>query len=112
MEFSLERLGTSKKETLIVGDRLETDIASGQAAGCPTAVGVERRLDTGTGRDVETVTDHHCGESGGVWLDKNWRCLNKATLWDGVCYFMVLSLSSALELASPSAQRFVAVGVG
>jgi 4-nitrophenyl phosphatase len=38
MEFSLERLGTSKKETLIVGDRLETDIASGQAAGCPTAV--------------------------------------------------------------------------
>jgi 4-nitrophenyl phosphatase len=38
MEFSLERLGTSREETLIVGDRLETDIASGQAAGCPTAV--------------------------------------------------------------------------
>jgi 4-nitrophenyl phosphatase len=37
MEFSLERLGTNKEETLIVGDRLETDIASGQAAGCPTA---------------------------------------------------------------------------
>jgi 4-nitrophenyl phosphatase len=37
MEFSLERLGTGKEETLIVGDRLETDIASGQAAGCPTA---------------------------------------------------------------------------
>jgi 4-nitrophenyl phosphatase len=37
MEFSLERLETSKEETLIVGDRLETDIASGQAAGCPTA---------------------------------------------------------------------------
>lgn len=37
MDFSLERLGTSKEETLVVGDRLETDIASGQAAGCPTA---------------------------------------------------------------------------
>ncbi len=37
MEFSLERLGTSREETLVVGDRLETDIASGQAAGCPTA---------------------------------------------------------------------------
>lgn len=37
MEFSLERLGTSKEETLVVGDRLETDVASGQAAGCPTA---------------------------------------------------------------------------
>lgn len=37
MEFCLERLGTSKEETLVVGDRLETDVASGQAAGCPTA---------------------------------------------------------------------------
>jgi len=37
MELSLERLGTTKEETLIVGDRLETDIASGQAVGCPTA---------------------------------------------------------------------------
>jgi 4-nitrophenyl phosphatase len=37
MELSLEILGTTKEETLIVGDRLETDIASGQAVGCPTA---------------------------------------------------------------------------
>ena len=37
MELSLERLGTSKQETLVVGDRLETDIAAGQAVGCPTA---------------------------------------------------------------------------
>lgn len=37
MELALERLGTSKEETLVVGDRLETDIASGQAVGCPTA---------------------------------------------------------------------------
>lgn len=38
MELSLERLGTTKQETLVVGDRLETDIAAGQAAGCPTAL--------------------------------------------------------------------------
>lgn len=38
MELGLERLGTRKEETLIVGDRLETDIAAGQAVGCPTAL--------------------------------------------------------------------------
>jgi 4-nitrophenyl phosphatase len=37
MELALERLGTKKEETLVVGDRLETDIAAGQAVGCPTA---------------------------------------------------------------------------
>lgn len=37
MELALERLGTSREETLVVGDRLETDIAAGQAVGCPTA---------------------------------------------------------------------------
>jgi 4-nitrophenyl phosphatase len=38
MELSLEILGTRKDETLVVGDRLETDIAAGQAVGCPTAL--------------------------------------------------------------------------
>ena len=38
MEMSLERLGTKKEQTLVVGDRLETDIAAGQAVGCPTAL--------------------------------------------------------------------------
>ncbi|HXQ33415.1 MAG TPA: HAD-IIA family hydrolase [Anaerolineales bacterium] len=38
MELSLELLGTKKEETLVVGDRLETDIASGRAVGCPTAL--------------------------------------------------------------------------
>jgi HAD superfamily hydrolase (TIGR01457 family) len=38
MELSLERLGTLKEETLVVGDRLETDIAAGQAVNCPTAL--------------------------------------------------------------------------
>jgi 4-nitrophenyl phosphatase len=38
MDLSLEKLGTKKEETLVVGDRLETDIAAGQAVGCPTAL--------------------------------------------------------------------------
>jgi 4-nitrophenyl phosphatase len=38
MELSMEKLGTQKEETLVVGDRLETDIAAGQAVGCPTAL--------------------------------------------------------------------------
>jgi len=38
MELALERLGTTKDETLIVGDRLETDIAAGQAVGCKTVL--------------------------------------------------------------------------
>ena len=38
VELSLEMLGTKKEETLVVGDRLETDIVAGQAIGCPTAL--------------------------------------------------------------------------
>jgi 4-nitrophenyl phosphatase len=38
MELSMEKLGTKREETLVVGDRLETDIAAGQAVGCPTAL--------------------------------------------------------------------------
>lgn len=38
MELALERLGTSREETLVVGDRLETDVAAGQAVGCRTAL--------------------------------------------------------------------------
>lgn len=38
MEMALERLGTKKENTLVVGDRLETDIAAGQTVGCPTAL--------------------------------------------------------------------------
>jgi 4-nitrophenyl phosphatase len=37
-DFALEKLGTQPKETLVVGDRLETDIHGGQLAGCPTAL--------------------------------------------------------------------------
>ncbi len=38
LELALNRLGTSREATLVVGDRLETDIAGGQALGCPTAL--------------------------------------------------------------------------
>jgi len=38
MELSMERLGTRRKETLVIGDRLETDIVAGQSAGCPCAL--------------------------------------------------------------------------
>jgi 4-nitrophenyl phosphatase len=38
IEIARERLGTSQEETLVVGDRLETDISAAQAAGCPCAL--------------------------------------------------------------------------
>jgi 4-nitrophenyl phosphatase len=38
MELALEVLGTSREKTLVVGDRLETDIAAAQAVGCPAAL--------------------------------------------------------------------------
>lgn len=58
MEFSLEKLGTTKDETLIVGDRLETDIAAGQAVGCPTAAmlsGVSTREEVEAWRPTPTI---------------------------------------------------------
>ena len=47
MDLSLEKLGTTNVETLVIGDRLETDIAAGQAVGCLTALvlsGVSTRV--------------------------------------------------------------------
>jgi 4-nitrophenyl phosphatase len=38
LELARERLGTSIRETLVVGDRLETDITGGQNAGYPVAL--------------------------------------------------------------------------
>ncbi len=38
MDLSMEKLGTTNKETLVIGDRLETDIAAGQRVSCPTAL--------------------------------------------------------------------------
>lgn len=38
MELALERLALPRESALVVGDRLETDIAAGQAAHCSTAL--------------------------------------------------------------------------
>jgi len=38
LELALERLGTPKECTYVIGDRIETDIAGGQALGAPTAL--------------------------------------------------------------------------
>jgi len=38
IELSLEKLRSTKEETLVVGDRPETDIAAGQRVGCRTAL--------------------------------------------------------------------------
>jgi 4-nitrophenyl phosphatase len=35
---AIQRMGIPIKATLVIGDRLETDIAGGQALGCPTAL--------------------------------------------------------------------------
>lgn len=48
LELGLQRMGVSAAETLVVGDRLDTDIAGGQALGCPVALvltGVSTRAD-------------------------------------------------------------------
>ena len=37
-QLAMQRMGVSAKETLVVGDRLETDILGGQNAGCKTAL--------------------------------------------------------------------------
>jgi 4-nitrophenyl phosphatase len=38
IELAYKQLGTDRSETLVVGDRIETDIAAGQAAGLPVAL--------------------------------------------------------------------------
>ena len=38
LELALERLGTPREFTFVVGDRIETDILAGQAVGCSTAL--------------------------------------------------------------------------
>ncbi len=61
MELALEKLGTQKEETLVVGDRIETDIAAGQGVGCQTALvlsGVSSKLQADSWRPaVDLVAD-------------------------------------------------------
>lgn len=65
MDLSLERLGTKKEETLVIGDRLETDIAAGQGIGCPTAVvlsGVSTREQAEDWNPPPTIIANDLGE--------------------------------------------------
>ncbi len=58
MYIALERLGTKPRETLVVGDRLETDIVAGKAARCKTALvlsGVTTQKQVDTWRDKPNV---------------------------------------------------------
>lgn len=61
MELSLEKLGVKKEEALVVGDRLETDIAAGQGAGIPCAMvlsGVSTKEDADAWQPkVDIITD-------------------------------------------------------
>ena len=62
--LSMLIIGTPAEETLMIGDRLDTDILSGARAGCRTALvltGVSTRADAETGEItpdlvVETLT--------------------------------------------------------
>jgi 4-nitrophenyl phosphatase len=67
-EIALKRLGTSPQETIIVGDRIETDIIGGQQIGCLTSLvlsGVTDKSSAQTWRpapdiiaaDLETVVE-------------------------------------------------------
>ncbi len=38
LELAMQRMGTTPEDTLVIGDRLDTDIAGGQSLGCPTAL--------------------------------------------------------------------------
>jgi 4-nitrophenyl phosphatase len=56
--FALERLNTSPSETLVVGDRLDTDIAGAQKIGCRTALllsGVATEADAMNWRPVPDI---------------------------------------------------------
>ena len=58
MQIALERLGTRPEETMVVGDRLETDVAAGQAAGCKTALvlsGVSTKEQAQTWQPAPTI---------------------------------------------------------
>jgi len=61
LNLGLDRMGTPRDRTLVVGDRLETDIAGGQAAGCPTALvlsGVStREMGEGWEPKVDLIAD-------------------------------------------------------
>ncbi len=68
-EIALERLGLPAGEVLVIGDRLETDIAAGQALGSPTALvlsGVSRPDEAETWTPPPTLIARDLAELLGV----------------------------------------------
>jgi len=61
VDLACQRLGMPKEKVLVVGDRLDTDIAAGQAAGCPVALvlsGVSSRMEAVAWRPrVDVIAD-------------------------------------------------------
>jgi 4-nitrophenyl phosphatase len=61
VDMACQRLGMPKESVLVVGDRLDTDIAAGQAAGCPVALvlsGVSSRMEAVAWRPrVDIIAD-------------------------------------------------------
>jgi 4-nitrophenyl phosphatase len=57
-EILLRDLGTTPAETLVVGDRLETDIAGGLALGCPTALVLTGVSDEAMAASSNTAPGH------------------------------------------------------
>jgi 4-nitrophenyl phosphatase len=57
-EILLRGLGTTPAGTLVVGDRLETDIAGGRALGCPTALVLTGVSDEAMAGVSDTPPDH------------------------------------------------------
>ena len=56
--FALERLGITPEDALVVGDRLETDIAGGQAAGCQVGVVLTGVSDAAMAREWRPAVDY------------------------------------------------------
>lgn len=56
-QFALERMGMTAEETLVVGDRLETDIAGAQNLGSPCAVVLSGVCDEATAWEWDPAPD-------------------------------------------------------
>ena len=52
LEYALEKLGLDKKDIVIVGDRLYTDIACGNINNCDTILVLSGE---GTGKEINTI---------------------------------------------------------
>jgi 4-nitrophenyl phosphatase len=68
-QFALERMGAALDETLVVGDRLETDIAGAQNLGSPCALVLSGVTDEKTAWEWEPSPDIIAGNLGNIIRD-------------------------------------------